>query len=193
MPSFRPGPRPVYLFFHKPLDPPGIAAAPVLEVAPGCTLDLWRPRGSLRPPGFPARPFLAWGLFHHLHLFASPDYRILAVRAEGALVHRTCLLPAHFRFPFMCPGDLQAAALWTRPDCRGLGLGQRVLERALSLCRRPDRMMWYMVREDNAASIRLAEKAGFRLAGRGGKQGLAYRIQQPARWPASGEAVRAGD
>jgi ribosomal protein S18 acetylase RimI-like enzyme len=82
----------------------------------------------------------------------------------------------------MRPGDLQAAAIWTHPEFRGLGLGRRALEQALGLWRRPDRLMWYMVRQDNAASIRLAEKAGFRLAGRGEKRGLAYRIQEGFSW-----------
>jgi GNAT superfamily N-acetyltransferase len=194
MPTFRSGPGPVFLFFHTPLDPGSPTGSPAPRDLPGFTFEAWRPGlRQLRPAGFPAQPFLAWGLFHHLRLFASRDYRILALRAGGALVHRTCLLPAHFRFPFMRPGDLQAAAIWTRPDCRGLGLGQLMLERALELSRRPGRLMWYMVREDNPASIRLAEKAGFLLAGRGGKQGLAYRIQQPSRWPASGQPVQAGD
>lgn len=166
------------------------------------SLEVWRPGparpgpGGMWPDGFPPRPFLYWALFHHLRLFATRDYRILVLRAGGLPVHRTCLLPAHFRFPFMRPGDIQAAALWTRPDHRGRGLGRFALHAASLLWDRPDRRMWYMVREGNAASIRLAEQSGFRFAGRGGKLGLAYRILEPhadlARWRGE-EAVGTGE
>ena len=142
---------------------PGLAPLP-----PGLTLELWRPgRLRLRPRGLPALPFLVWGWWHLLRVFRSRDYAMVLIREGDALVHRTCLLPAHFRFPFMRPGDLQAAGIWTRPDKRGLGLALVALG---ELFRRYQGTLWYMVREDNHPSIRLAEKAGFRCWGRGRKR-----------------------
>ncbi|MDR3670101.1 MAG: GNAT family N-acetyltransferase [Holophaga sp.] len=155
-----------FLFFKKIMSgDPGPASLPA-----GFTLEVWRPgrlRLRLRPRGFPALPFLVWGCWHFLRVFRSRDYAIVLIYQGEALVHRTCLLPAHFRFPFMRPGELQAAGIWTRPDRRGLGLGLVALG---ELSRRIRGTLWYMVREDNLPSIRLAEKAGFLRWGRGLKR-----------------------
>jgi RimJ/RimL family protein N-acetyltransferase len=153
-----------YLFFRKTLTPePGAGG-----LARSFTLEFWRPGGlRLRPMGFPAMPFLVWGLCHRLRVFRSRDYAIVIIRQGGAVVHRTCLLPAHFRFPFMNPGDLQAAGIWTRPDRRGTGLGLAALQAVFQRLENPQRILWYMVREDNLPSVRLAKKAGFRLWGQG--------------------------
>jgi RimJ/RimL family protein N-acetyltransferase len=105
-----------------------------------------------------------------LRVFATRDYAILLIFQGERVVHRTCLLPAHFRFPFMGPGDLQAAGIWTAPEHRGTGLGQVALEAILQRLEDPARTLWYMVRADNHASIRLAQKAGFQLWGRGLKR-----------------------
>jgi len=123
-----------YLFFRKTMTPePGAGS-----LAPELTLEFWRPGGlRLRPVGFPAMPFLVWGLCHRLRVFRSRDYAIVIIRRGGAVVHRTCLLPAHFRFPFMKPGDLQAAGIWTRPDQRGTGLGLVALQAVFQRLKTP--------------------------------------------------------
>jgi len=149
-----------YLFFTT--GPRGDVAAP----APGFRVEAWRP-SPLRPlrRGLPAIPFAWWSLCDLAGLFAPGDYRVVLLHGKEGPVHRTCLLPAHYRFPFMAPGDVQAAAIWTRPDLRGRGVASAGLAAAMALV--PDRRVWYMVREDNAASIRLAGKVGFTLHGRG--------------------------
>jgi RimJ/RimL family protein N-acetyltransferase len=158
-----------FLFFRKHLCPP--ASAPALP--PGLTLEFWRPgRGRLRPPGVPATPFLVWGLFHLLRVFTSRDYAMVLIFERGTLVHRTCLLPAHYRFPFMAAGDLQAAGIWTHPDKRGTGLGLAALQEVARRHQVGGRVLWYMVREDNLASIRLAEKGGFHFWGNGLKTAM---------------------
>ncbi len=156
-----------FLFFKRTMG----ADAVNPPLARGLTLTFWRPgRFRLRPDGFPARPFLVWGWCHALRLFACRDYAIVLIFRGERLVHRTCLLPAHFRFPFMDPGDLQAAGIWTDPDHRGTGLGLAALRAILQRLEDPGRTLWYMVRADNHASIRLAQKAGFQLWGRGLKR-----------------------
>lgn len=134
----------------------------------GLALEFWRPRWSRPlPAGFGPLPFLGHSLLHFLRIFRSPDFAIVIIREGDAEVHHTCLFPAYFRFPFMAPGDLQAAGIWTRPDHRGRGLGGLALQEAFR--RHPGRTFWYMVRRDNQPSIRLAEKNGFQFAGRGDK------------------------
>jgi RimJ/RimL family protein N-acetyltransferase len=143
-----------------PLD--GVPALPA-----DLRLEFWRP--SLGGPVHPRLlgfPFLAWSLFHFARVFAGRDYALLLLFRDGALVHRTCLLPAHFRFPFMSAPDLQAAGLWTAPEFRGRGLGLLALGEALRRLQDPGRTLWYMARLDNLPSIRLAEKAGFVPFGR---------------------------
>ena len=173
-----------YLYFLKWLSHVPIPSAVPIHLPAGLTLQVWRPGWlNLVPRGFPAYPFVFWGLFHLLRVFANRDYAILILREGCAPVHRTCLVPAHFRFPFMGPGDLQAAGIWTRPDHRGHGLALLALQELTARLAPSDRILWYLVREDNHASIRLAERSGFRLAGRGLKQaGLgplgAFRITE---------------
>lgn len=140
--------------------------APPAPPADGFRLQFWRPSWrQLLHPALPALPFLALSLLHLLHLFANRDFSVLLISQGSLLVHRACLFPAHFRFPFMAARDLQIAGLWTHPALRGRGLG--LLALAEILRRYGGRTLWYLVREENTASIRLAEKAGLRLVGRG--------------------------
>ncbi len=139
---------------------------PPAPPADGFRLQFWRPSWrQLLHPALPALPFLALSLLHLLHLFANRDFSVLLISQGSLLVHRACLFPAHFRFPFMAARDLQIAGLWTHPALRGRGLG--LLALAEILRRYGGRTLWYLVREENTASIRLAEKAGLRLVGRG--------------------------
>jgi RimJ/RimL family protein N-acetyltransferase len=154
-----------YLFFKRTAGPDPVS----VPLPPGFTLAFWRPGFRLRPKGFPARPFLFWGLCHLLKLYATRDYGMVLIFQGEALVHHTCLLPAHFRFPFMARGDLQAAGIWTHPDQRGMGLALVALQSLFRRLEDPQRTIWYMVWEDNQASIRLAEKGGFKFYGRGRK------------------------
>lgn len=156
-----------FFFYKARITPPAPAPALPGEVA----LEIWRPTlGRPVARGLPAVPFAVWSLFHFLGVFATRDYFLVLVRQRGRLVHRTGVFPAHYRFPFMAPRDLQAAGLWTDPAWRGRGLGLAAL---VEVFRRPEcqgRTLWYMVREDNPASIRLAEKVGLQRWGRGGRE-----------------------
>ena len=156
-----------YLFYKVRMTPP----APAPELPGEVTLEVWRPTlGRPVVRELPAVPFAVWSLFHFLRVFATRDYFLVLVRHGGRLVHCTGVFPAHYRFPFMAPRDLQAAGLWTDPAWRGRGLGLAALAEVF---RRPEcqgRTLWYMVREDNPASIGLAEKAGLQRWGRGGRE-----------------------
>jgi RimJ/RimL family protein N-acetyltransferase len=130
-------------------------------------VEVWRP--TIRHPVhrcLTAFPFLAWSLFHFARVFASRDYAIVLLFQGKLLVHRTCLVPAHFRFPFMAAPDLQAAGIWTDPALRGRGLALLAMAEGLGRMGNPDRTLWYLTRVENAPSIRVAEKAGFRRFGR---------------------------
>lgn len=141
------------------------------DLGPGpATLQttLWHPRlTSFAPAGLPLYPFGVWWIFHYCRIFSNEDYGVVLVSRGGEIVHRSCVFPGYFRFPFMAKGDLQIGDVWTRGDFRGKGLGRATLRWIVSRFRESDRRFWYITSQDNFASIRLAESAGFRRVGCG--------------------------
>ena len=133
-------------------------------------MEIWRPTFA-RPMrrDLPLVPFGIWSLFHFLGVFASRDYFLVLVLAGPRLVHRTCIFPAHFRFPFMAIRDLQAGGLWTDPGWRGRSQAWPPWRQRSGAPSARGGPCGYMVRENNRPSIRLAEKAGFLPWGRGGR------------------------
>jgi len=128
----------------------------------------WRPTWKqCVPRGFPLKPFAAWWLLHYLRVFANRDYGLLAAYDGETVVHRTCVFPPYFRFPFMAKDDLQFGDIWTAEAYRGRGLARLGVAKALQEHTRTGRRFWYVTDEGNRASIRVAERAGFSLHGRG--------------------------
>ena len=157
-----------YLFYI--LDDP--SAASPLSSDKEYQAQLWRPTlGSVRPRGFALVPFALWWVLHQIHVFANRGYALASIYAGETLVHRTCVFPGYFRFPFMAKDDLQIGDVWTAKSHRGRGLGRVGLEIAIGSAS-THRRWWYVVEQDNSASIRLAEKVGFRLHGRGVRTSL---------------------
>jgi RimJ/RimL family protein N-acetyltransferase len=154
---------------------------------PALELEIWRPGiAKILPPGVSDRSYAVWWLFHHLRVFRGREYSVVLARVGGALVHRTGLFPPYFRFPFMAREDLQIGDVWTAPEFRRRGIASAALRHALVTCARPGRRIWYIVAEDNTASIRTAEKIGMQRVGVGERTrrlgvGLlgAYRITSP--------------
>jgi len=154
----------------------------------GYRWELWAPSpASAFPEGLHRIQYLAWLIFHHFRIFANRDYRIFMIRnADGRIVHRSIVTPRYFRFPFMKTKDLQIGDVWTDPDQRGKGLALFAIRKILVACGSADRFFWYLVEQENLSSIRVAEKAGLELGGRGAKRsrfGIAllgyYYIAQP--------------
>jgi RimJ/RimL family protein N-acetyltransferase len=119
------------------------------------------------PPGPKALAFIVWWLFHAFRVFSNRDYSALIVLRNGYPVHRSCVFPRYFRYPFMSATDLQIGDTWTCPSERGKGLATFALK-AIAECHRvPGRELWYLVDEQNQPSIRVAENAGFSASGFG--------------------------
>jgi RimJ/RimL family protein N-acetyltransferase len=143
-----------------------LEAAPNAVEEPG-DLEEWSP--SLRkvlPPDAPLWPYCIWWIFHHLRIFKNREYRIVFTRDGDRVIQRSCLLLAFFRFPFMQAADL-AVGVWTHPEYRSKGLAARTVRRAIKLSNPPQRKIWYVTKETNLPSIRLAERMGFSLLGKG--------------------------
>ena len=128
----------------------------------------WKPSPlSVVPKGMPLIPFAVWWVFHYLRLFSNQGYTIFVIYDGKRLIHRSCVFPGYFRFPFMGKDDLQIGDTWTAPDHRGKGLALFALQEISRLQKRPGRKFWYVVDESNIPSIRVVEKAGFTKVGEG--------------------------
>jgi GNAT superfamily N-acetyltransferase len=159
---------PDILFFRSNPPAPGAGSAHVSAGA-AVPLEIWTPRlGQVRPQGMPRFPYAVWWLFHYAGVFRNDQYRIFLVREEGAVVHRSCVFPPFFRFPFMGQRDVQVGDVWTLESRRGKGLSAATLGHIAE--RYTDRSVWFLCEESNQASARLARSAGLQLVGVGARE-----------------------
>ena len=134
---------------------------------------IWRPSiTNLCPPGTPFFPFFAWWLFHYLHIFSNKDYCVLLILHDNNVVHRSLITPKYFRFPFMGNNDLQLGDIWTDPAFRGQGLATAAISYIFNHFEFEGIKLWYVVQQNNLPSIKLAEKNGFSLDGKGERHSL---------------------
>ena len=132
------------------------------------TSVLWRPTPAVSFQAVcPRCHLLPWWFLHSLRVFGNRDYAMFVIYDENKVIHRSVVFPGYFRFPFMAKDDLQIGDTWTLPECRGQGLASFAIRAITSACRRPGRMFWYVVDQDNLASIRAIEKVGFVKVGEG--------------------------
>lgn len=113
-------------------------------------------------------PFFMWFFFHVFKIFRNRNYSIIEIIDNGKVIHRSCILPKFFRFPFMGENDLHITGTWTDENYRGKGLATKTLVYVLMLHKNENIKLWYISRQENIASIRVAKKAGFQLFGVGG-------------------------
>ena len=134
----------------------------------GYTYEIFRPRLSAPfSSGLRLFPFVFWICFHYLRIFESEGYHLLLIRKDGNLVHRSCIFPRYFRFPFMKKNDLQVGDTWTSPSERGNGLATWALITTLLHFSSSGLVVWYLCDISNQASSSVAFKAGMKLVGRG--------------------------
>jgi RimJ/RimL family protein N-acetyltransferase len=126
-------------------------------------LELWQPGAhSIVPPTMSSR-FIIWWLFHYCSILGNRMYRVLLIRHKGAVVHRSCLVPRYFRWPFMSEEDLQISSTWTDPAHRGRGLATFALRHLVRSYAGGSRRFWYISRDDNPASIAVCSQCGFQF------------------------------
>jgi RimJ/RimL family protein N-acetyltransferase len=154
-----------YLFYRLGASEPSLCAA---RLAPGYEIQTWHP-GRDGPPGavLPRWPYIVWWLFDRLLVFSNPHAGVLMIRYRDHVVHRSLVTPRWFRFPEMGRNDLQIGDTWTDPEHRGKGLAKAALAAIHEHWAGKYDQMWYLVGEDNVASVRVIETCGYRLVGRG--------------------------
>ena len=162
-----------YLLQKRPAGPHPPGANFVVYSSEGAELNVkleaemsffwWRPGlFSIVPPKMRVRRFALW-LFHMFRMFGNQEYSVLFIKHGGQFVHRSCVIPGYFRWPFMGREDLQVSSTWTAPAYRGQSLATLALQKIVTDLRKPGRRFWYVSREENPASIAVAKKAGFTL------------------------------
>lgn len=127
------------------------------------SISLWRP--SLQRMVHPSLSltFGVWSLFHYLRIFKNDNYSVLFVMYNGTVVHRSFIIPAYRRWPFMDRDDLQVSSTWTHPEFHGRGLATFALRMTMYLLKTPKRRFWYVTRVENTPSIAVAIKSGLKL------------------------------
>ena len=174
-------PNRTFLFYAKTA-----ATGPGDRIAGGYTWTLWRPSsGGITPAGISPVRFGIWWCFHSLHVFHNREYGQFVIYQGDTVVHRSVITPGYFRFPFMDRSDLQIGDTWTSADHRGKGLATFALRQITDVYNRTGCRYWYVVEEDNTASIRVVEKAGFCVVAHGTRQSRygirlfgAFRMEQ---------------
>ncbi|MGD0499861.1 MAG: GNAT family N-acetyltransferase [Bryobacteraceae bacterium] len=139
-----------------------VATVPAPFGGPNWAVEFWKP--TLARPivhGYFA-PSLMGSLFHWFRIFRNREYSILVIRHNGRLVHRSCLIPKFFRWPFMSDGDVQVGSTWTDPDYQCRGLATFGLQQLVALCGANGRTVWYTAEDSNAAAIAVCMKCAFR-------------------------------
>lgn len=147
---------------------PGDGRTPAARLPEGCRGRWFAPALGVPPlPSHSLATSVVYTLFHHLHVFRSPDFGVYAIHSDGALAHGSTVFPAFFRFPFMQPGDVQIGMVFTPPEFRGRGFAAAAVREIVNAPQFAGRAVWYVVGAQNQPSIRVAERAGFRLVGAG--------------------------
>jgi len=133
------------------------------------SVDLWRPRlNKIFPRGLSEIKFFVWWLLHHLRIFSNRDYCVLMILdKDKKLIHRSCVFPRYFRFPFMRHNDLQIGDTFTDGKCRGQGFATYAILKITESLKMENRNFWYITDNNNKPSVRVIESCGFNKVGYG--------------------------
>lgn len=125
----------------------------------GLRFTLWRPSPlNPIPPGQRIHYAAWWGL-HEARVFRSRRYAVLLVRDGERVVHRSCIMPAWFRWPFMDAEDIHISDTWTDPDYRGRGIAA-FAARLIVAHAEPTQTVWYATQEWNEPSLAVCRSLG---------------------------------
>jgi GNAT superfamily N-acetyltransferase len=133
------------------------------QLPSGYSMEIWTPAWRRILPPTLGIKFALWWLLHFSGIFRNRHYTVLIVRRNGHPVHRTCLVPKYFRWPFMSDSDLQVSSTWTDTDHRCLGIATYTLQHAVSEWAKEGRTLWYVTHADNAPSLSVCRNLGFRV------------------------------
>jgi ribosomal protein S18 acetylase RimI-like enzyme len=137
----------------------------------GYRLEVWSPKiHRLTPKNLFFKPIIVWWLFYYFKIFKSCDYKIFIIYfGNKEIAHYSVVLPKHFKTPFMEKNDLQIGPIGTNENHRRKGLASYAINRILEFYKEKKCNFWYITREENEASRKFVEGAGFTKYGEGTK------------------------
>ena len=148
-----------YLFLQRK----HLLAAPDPVAPPaGFSISVWTQGGPFSsPPGVPLqwRHLVWWCLFRNKS--RKLEATVIAEDRSKRAVHVTYVFPRYFRFPFMGTTDLQLGGLWTKRAHRNHGLATAAVAHTLRRLNGEQRVLWYVTRPENPASVALGRRFGF--------------------------------
>lgn len=159
---------PSYLFYRHQ----GSTSVRPMSLPLGYSIAMWWPsRRHPWPDGLDSARSRARFAFRYaldcLHSFSNREVGAVCIYYGDRLVHYSGFTPRYWRFPFLSDDDLQIGDTWTCPAHRGKGLAGYALDEILNMKQKGGRGMWYVVGDNNPASIRVVERAAFELMGVG--------------------------
>ena len=97
-------------------------------------------------------------------MFASPPYEVFFLRERSEVVAQCLVTGPSKRFPFMQKNDLQIGLVQTAPAQRSKGFARRMVAAVIDA--HPQcHSYWWLTTDDNIASQKVADGAGFKAAG----------------------------
>lgn len=161
------GPRDAVAFYRRRVVE---SAEETLSLKSDYEISMWRPTGfALFPPGVPNWRLPIWRAIYAAKRQRNGIAVLLVHDRYGAVVHMAVIQGRYFKLRFMGPADIMVGSLFTRGDERNRGLATTALQYILQDLRRRrvDCDVWFLTSASNRASIRVAEKCGFRRVANG--------------------------
>jgi RimJ/RimL family protein N-acetyltransferase len=138
------------------------------SAAPPAALAEWTPSLTKIVPGelLADRDGFAKNWVFHLPsiLLGGPAYKVFFLSEHAEVVSQCLVTGPSKRFPFMQSRDLQIGLVHTAPKHRGKGYGRRMVS-AIVDAHPQCPSYWWLTTDDNIASQKVAEGAGFKTIG----------------------------
>lgn len=125
-------------------------------------VKVWRPTVfNLVPPQKPFK-YIVLSFAYLLRLLSNRNYFLIQVFDNEQNVSSLLVVPKIFKFDYMKKKDIQFIYVMTNANYRGMNIAAAtVLEAVKHLTEKVDGY-WYVTNTTNKASIRVAEKLGFK-------------------------------
>lgn len=128
-------------------------------------LRIWKPELlSILPPNKSIKYIFYW-LFHQCGVFRNKNYSAYLLFDEKKLISSLLVVPKYFKWPFMSDNDVQFTYVMTDSNYKGQGLAGVLINQAMKNLSKKADSFWYVTDTKNKASMRVAEKLGFKNIG----------------------------
>lgn len=125
-------------------------------------LKIWKPSlTNIIPPNKDLK-YVSYWLFHFFRIFKNRNYSAYLLYHQDNLVSSFLIVPAYFKWAFMKEKDVQFTYVMTTNNYKGMGIAGKLILKAISDLKKNVDVFWYVTDSANLASIKVAEKIGFK-------------------------------